>query len=361
MNLALTAELNAALTAELNAAPYTALNAAQNAALNADLTAALNPALVAVGQALLLALMAPLVLGVTRVVRARLEGRAGGRLGQPWRDLRKQLRKAPTSPHDAGLFFTAAPIVLMSTSLIIAATAPFVAATSIPVGGAASIPVGGADLLVVVGLLLLGSVALALAGLDTGTAFGGMGASREMTIAALVEPTLLLSVFALSARVGSTNLGAIVAAGATDPTRVFTPASLLAGAALAIATLAECSRIPVDNPATHLELTMVHEAMILEYSGRDLALVEWASALRLTILLGLLANLFAPWGVAADLGWVRLGVAAAAFVFKVVVLAAMVAAGEVFAAKVRLFRVPELVAGSFALALLAVVASYVLA
>jgi formate hydrogenlyase subunit 4 len=182
-----------------------------------------------------------------------------------------------------------------------------------------------------------------------------------VTIAALVEPTLLLSVFALSARVGSTNLGAIVAAGATDPARVFTPASLLAGAALAIATLAESGRVPVDNPATHLELTMVHEAMILEYSGRDLALVEWASALRLTVLLGLLANLFAPWGVATDLHWVGLAVAAAAFVVKVVTLAAIMAAGEVFVAKVRLFRVPELLAGSFALALLAVVASYVLA
>jgi formate hydrogenlyase subunit 4 len=292
-------------------------------------------------------------MGVTRAVRARLEGRAGGRIVQPWRDLRKQLRKPPTSPEDAGLFFTTAPIVLMATSLLIAATAPFVAATSTFVGGG--------DLLVVVGLLLLGSVALALAGLDTGTAFGGMGSSREMTIAALVEPTVLLAVFALSARVGSTNLGAIVAAGATEPSRVFTPASLLAGAALAIATLAETGRIPVDNPATHLELTMVHEAMTLEYSGRDLALVEWASALRLTILLGLLANLFAPWGVATDPHWGSLTVAATVFVVKVVVLAAVMAAGEVFAAKVRLFRVPELLAGSFALALLAVLTSYVLA
>src|SRR5262249_45271927 len=162
------------------------------------------------------------------------------------------------------------------------ATAPFLTTIGIA---------GSADLIVVVGVLLLGTAALALAGLDTGTAFGGMGSSREMTIAALVEPTLLLSVFALSARIGSTSLGPIVSAGATDPSRLFTPASLLAFAALAIATLAETARIPVDNPSTHLELTMVHEAMILEYSGRDLALVEWASAMRLTILLGLLANL----------------------------------------------------------------------
>ena len=137
-------------------------------------------------------------------MRARLEGRAGGRIAQPWRDLRKLLRKPPISPTDAGAFFLAAPPVLMATSLLVATTAPFVTTVA---------PAGSADLIVVVGVLLLGTVALALAGLDTGTAFGGMGSSREMTIAALVEPTLLLSVFALSARVGSTSLGAIVTAG----------------------------------------------------------------------------------------------------------------------------------------------------
>jgi formate hydrogenlyase subunit 4 len=310
---------------------------------------------VAGAQLALLAVLAPLVIGVTRAVRARLEGRAGGRLGQPWRDLRKLLRKPPTSPNDAGVFFTAAPPVLAATSLLVAAGAPFL--TTVGPAGLT----GSADLIVVVGLLLLGTVALALAGLDTGTAFGGMGSSREMTIAALVEPTLLLSVFALSARVGSTNLATIVAVGATDPARVFTPASLLALAALVIAALAETGRIPVDNPSTHLELTMVHEAMILEYSGRDLALVEWGAAMRLTILLGLLVNLFAPWGVATTLGPLALSVSAALFVGKVLLLAALLAASEVFAAKLRLFRVPELLAGSLALALLAVLASYALA
>jgi formate hydrogenlyase subunit 4 len=306
----------------------------------------------AAAQAVLLAVFAPLVVGATRSVRARLEGRAGRRIGQPWRDIRKLLRKQPTSPTDSGIFFIAAPSVLLATSLIIAATAPFLTTTGVA---------GSADLIVVVGLLLLGTVALALAGLDTGTAFGGMGSSREMIIAALVEPTLLLSVFALSARVGSTNLGAIVAAGASHPDRVFTPASLLAFAALAIATLAETARIPVDNPSTHLELTMVHEAMILEYSGRDLALVEWGSAMRLTILLGLIANLFVPWGIATATNAVQVALGAGIFVIKVLALAGILGAGEVFAAKLRLFRVPELLAGSFALGLLAVLASYVLA
>ncbi len=309
--------------------------------------------MIAVGQALLILVLAPVVVGVTRAGRARLEGRAGGRVGQPWRDIRKLLRKQPTTPADSSFFLNTAPVVLMSTSLLVGATGGFVATTGVA---------GSGDLIVVVGLLLLGTVALALAGLDTGTAFGGMGSSRAMTIAALVEPTLLLAVFALSARVGSTSLGEIIGAAASQPSAVFTPASLLALAALAIATLAETARIPIDNPSTHLELTMVHEAMILEYSGRDLALVEWAAGMRLTILLGLMANLFAPWGVASGpSGWVEIGVAAAVFAAKVLGLAAVLAAAEVFAAKLRLFRVPELLAGSFTLALLAVLTSYVLA
>ena len=313
----------------------------------------MNGWVVAVGQPLLVVVLAPLLIGWMRLIRARMEGRAGAGIGQPWRDLRKLARKEPISPADAGWLFTAAPPVLVATSLLIAAIAPLVATTS--VAG------GSADLIAVVGLLLLGTVALALAALDTGTAFGGMGASREMTIAALVEPTLLLAAFALSARAGSTSLAAIVNAGVHHPERLVSPASLLAAAALAVAVLADTGRMPVDNPATHLELTMVHEAMVLEYAGRDLALVELAAAMRLSLLLGLLANLFAPWGVATSTGWAGLLIGAAALMVKLTLLGGVLAAGEVLLAKVRLFRVPELLAGSFVLALLAVTASFVLA
>jgi formate hydrogenlyase subunit 4 len=304
-------------------------------------------------QLVLVAVGAPYLVALMRRVRARLEGRAGPGIGQSWRDLRKLGRKEPISPPDAGVFFTAAPPVLAATSLLIAAVVPLVS-TRLPLGGAA-------DLIAVVGLLLLGTVALALAGLDTGTAFGGMGASREMTIAALVEPTLLLSVFALSVRARSTNLGAIAATGAADGTRLFYPASLLAGAALTIAVLAEAGRLPVDNPSTHLELTMVHEAMVLEYSGRDLALVEWAAAARLTLLLGLLAGLFLPWGIATGSGLLALVTGVVSFTAKLIILGVALAAAEVWMAKMRLFKVPELLAGSFVLALLAVTASFVLA
>ena len=296
---------------------------------------------------------APLLVGLMRQVRARLEGRAGAGVRQPWRDLRKQLGKEAIRPNGSSWVFTSAPRVLLASTLLIAAVAPFLSTVN-PLDGVA-------DLFAVVALLLLGTVALALAGLDTGTAFGGMGASREMTVAALAEPTILLAGFALSARVGSSNLAAIVEGTLTTPTQVLSPASLLAAVALAVVVVAETGRLPVDNPATHLELTMIHEAMVLEYAGRDLALVELASALRLTVLLGLGANLFLPWGIATTAAPLPLLGAGVVFAVKVGVLGAALAAFEVFVAKWRLFRVPELLAGSFLFGLLAVSASFFLA
>jgi formate hydrogenlyase subunit 4 len=220
---------------------------------------------------------------------------------------------------------------------------------------------GISDLFTVVAVLLVGTVWLILAALDTGTAFGGMGASRAITIAALVEPTLLLSVLGLAVPAGSTDLAAIMAGRTAAPGIIATPMSLLALLALVIVILAEAGRLPMDNPATHLELTMIHEAMILEYSGRDLALIEWAGWLRLSVFLTLLANLFLPWGLApVDAGPAGLAVGVAAWGVKVFGLAAVLAVAEVFLAKVRLFRVPELLAGSFALAFLSVTAAYLL-
>ncbi|MGO9924952.1 MAG: respiratory chain complex I subunit 1 family protein, partial [Mycobacterium sp.] len=233
---------------------------------------------------------APLVVGLTRQVRARWEGRVGGGVLQPWRDILKQLGKQQITPLGTTVVFAAAPAIVAGSTLLIAAIAPLVA-TGSPLDASA-------DLFAVVGLLFVGTVALTLAGIDTGTSFGGMGASREITIAALVEPTILLAVFALSIPAGSANLGALVAHTITHPGQVVSLAAVLAFAALVIVIVAETGRLPVDNPATHLELTMVHEAMVLEYAGPRLALVEWASGMRLTVLLALLANLFVPWGIA---------------------------------------------------------------
>ena len=292
----------------------------------------------------------PVVIGVMRQVRARLEGRAGGGVLQPWRDLRKQLGKQQITPQGTTVVFAAAPAIVAGTTLLIAAIAPIVAIGS-PLDAAA-------DLFAVVGLLFVGTVALTLAGIDTGTSFGGMGASREITIAALVEPTILLAVFALSIPARSANLGALVANTLSHPGQVASLTGVVAFVALVIVIIAETGRLPVDNPATHLELTMVHEAMVLEYAGPKLALVEWASGMRLTVLLALLANLFLPWGIAGGHPRpldVLIGLAAIAV--KIAVLAVLLAAAEVFIAKLRLFRVPELLSGSFLLALLAVTAA----
>lgn len=307
-------------------------------------------AAVAVGQIVLVLAAAPLLAGVMRKVRSRLEGRNGPRVTQPWRDLRKLLGKERFRPANASWVFALAPLVLVATATLVAGIVPFLTTRS-------GLDQAG-DLFAVVYLLLLGSVFLALGGLDPGTAFGGMGSSREMTIAALAEPALLLAVFALSIRTGSSNLGAIVTATLSEPQSIASPGAVLACAALAVVILAEAGRLPVDNPSTHLELTMVHEAMILEYAGPDLALVELAAHTRLAIFLGLLANLFFPWGIATTTHPVELALAGVAVALKIGLLGVLVAAFEVFVAKLRLFRVPELLAASFVLSFLAVTASF---
>lgn len=297
--------------------------------------------------------IAPVVVGITRQARARLEGRAGGGLLQPWRDLRKWLLKQPVQAEGTSLLQVAAPVVLLSTSLMVCAQIPLVGSVALP-----GLP---GDLFVVVSVLLVGTIALAVLGLDSGTAFGGMGSSRHMMIAALVEPTVLVAVFAVSIPAGSSALSSIMNHRLAAPSSIVSPASLMAVVALAIAVLAETGRLPIDNPATHLELTMVHEAMVLESSGRDLAWVELGSWLRLSALLGLVANLLVPWGLATTASVGALLIGAFALLVKLFLAAAVLGGGEVFAAKVRLFRVPELLAGSFALAFLAVTTSYLVA
>jgi formate hydrogenlyase subunit 4 len=306
--------------------------------------------LVAAVQVAVMVAIAPLLVGLMRQTRARIEGRVGAGVLQPWRDLRKLLSKETLSAQGTGRASVDGPLVLLASSLAVCALIPLVGAVSFT-----SVP---SDLFVVVSILLVGTVALALVGLDSGTAFGGMGSSRHMTIAALVEPTVLVSVYALSIPVGSSELSRIVQARIHDPVSVASPVSLLALVALAIAVVAETGRLPVDNPSTHLELTMVHEAMVLESSGRDLGWLELGSWLRLAALLGLLGSLLIPWGVATEVSVVSLVIGVIALVVKLLVLGSTVAAAEVFMAKLRLFRVPELLAGSFVLAFLAVTASY---
>lgn len=304
-------------------------------------------------QSLLCVGLAPLLVGVMRQVRARAEGRVGAGVLQPWRDLRKLLAKEPTRAAGSTPLLTLTPPVLATSSLVVCALVPTIGTPTL-----AWVP---DDLFVVVSVLLVGTVALALLGLEAGTAFGGMGSSRHMMIAALVEPTVLVSVYALSIPVGTSALSAIVAARVENPGSVASPTSLLALVALSLVVIAETGRLPVDNPSTHLELTMIHEAMVLESSGRDLAWLELGSWLRLVALSSLVVNLALPWGVATELavGAVLLGAITVAV--KVLAAGAIIAGAEVFMAKVRLFRVPELLAGSFVLAFLSVTASYLVA
>src|SRR5438876_1686607 len=305
---------------------------------------------VAIAQTALALLLAPGLVGLIRWLKARLQNRRGAPVWQPYLELRKLFAKEVVVSSNASWLFREAPFVVFERTVAVGFLVP-VLAVPLPFDS-----VG--DLLVVVYLLLLGTFFLALAGLDPGSAFGGMGSSREMTVAALSEPTVALAIFALALGAGSTNLGQIVARTMADPAAAVSPGYLLAFGALFVVTLAENGRLPVDNPATHLELTMIHEAMILEYSGRYLALIEWAAWLKVLLFFSLLGNLFVPWGVATVLTWAALGWALATLLAKLVVLALTLAVFETRVAKLRLFRVPELLAVSFVLAVLAITVSF---
>ncbi len=305
-----------------------------------------------VAQAVFALALAPLLAGLVRWLKARLQNRRGAPSWQPYFEMAKLFGKEVVVPRDSSWLFRCAPYIVFASTLAVTFLVPFLF-VPLPFEG-----VG--DLLAVVYLLLLGTFFLALAGLDPGTAFGGMGSSREMTVAAIAEPTVAVAIFSLALGAGSTNLGRIVTQTLGDPAAAISAGHVLAFAALFIVALAETGRLPVDNPATHLELTMIHEAMILEYSGRYLALIQWAASLKLMIFLSLLANLFVPWGVATDFTALALAIAVVALLLKLGLLALFLAVFETRIAKLRLFRVPELLGVSFVLALLAVTSSFLL-
>ena len=284
-------------------------------------------------QAALYAALAPLLAGWIRKLKARLQNRRGAPVLQPYRELYKLLGKEARVAHTASPLFRVAPYVVFVATWLAATTVPLIA-TGLPVSMLA-------DLIVLVGLLALARFFLALAGMDIGTAFGGMGASREMLISALAEPAMLLAVFTLAMTAHSTNLSSMVELQLDGPL-VLRPSYLFALAALILVAIAETGRIPVDNPATHLELTMVHEAMILEYSGRHLALMEWAAQIKLVLYGALIANLFFPWGIAQEFTAAGLVLGLVAVGAKLLMLGAAMAVAETVLAKMRLFRVPAL-------------------
>jgi formate hydrogenlyase subunit 4 len=294
---------------------------------------------------------APVLTGVVRWLKARMMGRRGPHPLQPLRDLMKLLRKRPVLAENASEVSRVMPYVAAGAAVAAAALVPSFAR------GMALAPL--ADLIVVAGLLALGRVAMALAGMDVGTSFGGLGAAREMSFAALAEPALIVAALTLAILAGTTNLDAIAGALRDGGLGLRVSLGLALVAMLAVA-IAENARIPVDNPATHLELTMVHEAMILEASGRHLALWDYAAMLRLTLWLALLSAVFLPFGQApagaAPHVWV-LGLVT--WLAKMGALALALAAFESAIAKMRVFRVPEFLGAALLLGLLGAVLLFV--
>jgi len=308
-------------------------------------------AIVQLGEMLVVLVLAPLLAGYVRTLKARLLGRRGPPLVQPYRDLLRLLRKEVVLAHGASWVFRVAPYLVFATTWVAAALVPTFA-TGLLFNYAA-------DMIAIVALLGSARFMLALAGLDVGTSFGGIGSSREMMIASLAEPAMLMVVFTLSLLAGSTQLSSI-AAFMQGPDVGLRVSLALALVALVMVAIAENARIPVDNPATHLELTMVHEAMILEYSGRHLALIEAASYVKLLLYVSVIACAFAPWGIAVSgQGFAAYLLGLAAYVAKLAAGGFLLAVFETSIAKMRVFRVPDFLGAALMLGLLATLLLFV--
>jgi formate hydrogenlyase subunit 4 len=302
-------------------------------------------------QLLLLLVLAPLLTGIVRKVKARLTGRVGPGLGQPYRDLLRLLRKEVVLAPNASWLFRVIPYLVF--------TAVWLAAAIVPTFATGLLLSRTADLIALVALLGTARFALALAGMDVGTSFGGIGTSREMMIASLAEPAMLVVTFTVALLVRSTSLPHIAEYLLTHAVGI--RISLFLGLmSLVIVAIAENARIPVDNPATHLELTMVHEAMVLEYSGRHLAMVEGAAMVKLVLYVSLIASIFFPWGMAMDATEPRaLTLGLASYLLKLAAGGVLLGVFETTIAKMRVFRVAEFLGGAFLLGLLAAIFLYV--
>ena len=289
--------------------------------------------------------VAPLVTGLVRWIKARLNARRGPSPIQPYRDLIRLLRKEVVLAENASWLFRVSPYLIF--------TAVWLAAAIVPTFATRLLLAPTADLIALVALLGSARFVTALAGMDVGTSFGGIGSSREMMIASLAEPAMLMVTFTMALLVRSTSLPHIAEYLLAHDVGVRV-SLLLALVSLMMVAIAENSRIPVDNPATHLELTMVHEAMVLEYSGRHLAMIEGAAMLKLVLYVSLIGCLFAPWGLALDVTDARaLLIGLATYLGKLGAGAVLLACFETSVAKMRVFRVAEFLGGSFLLGLLA--------
>jgi formate hydrogenlyase subunit 4 len=302
-------------------------------------------------QMLVVLALAPLLTGLVRKVKARLTRRRGPSLIQPYLDFARLLKKEAIVADSASWLFRAAPYMVFACT--------WVAASLVPSFATGLIFSWSADLIAIVALVGSARFMLALAGLDVGTAFGGIGSSREVLFASLAEPAMIMIVFTLSLLAGSTQLSSIIAfmQGEEVGLRVSLGLALIA---LILVSIAENARIPVDNPATHLELTMVHEAMVLEYSGRHLAMIEFAASLKLLLYVSLIGAIFAPWGMAVSGADPRAYLVGAGVYFaKLAVGGVLLAVFETSIAKMRVFRVPEFLGSALMLGLLGTILLFV--
>jgi formate hydrogenlyase subunit 4 len=308
-------------------------------------------AFVQLTQMMVVLALAPLLAGYVRKLKARLVGREGPPLLQPYRDLLRLLRKEVVLAHSASWVFRATPY------LVFAAT--WVGAALVPTFATGLLFNYAADMIALVALLGSARFMLALAGLDVGTSFGGIGSSREMMIASLAEPAMIMIVFTIALIVGSTQLSSISAYTASHEVGLRVSLALALVALLMVA-IAENGRIPIDNPATHLELTMVHEAMVLEYSGRHLAMIELAASLKLVLYVSLIACIFVPWGLApagAGIGGYAIGLAT--YLAKLFAGGVLLAIFEMAIAKMRVFRYAEFLGAALMLGLLGTLLAFV--
>jgi formate hydrogenlyase subunit 4 len=302
-------------------------------------------------QLLLVVLLAPMLSGWVNQCQAWLQNRSGAGVLQPYRVLHKLLHKEALIAHNASWLFRITPYIVFGCMWLAAAIIPIIA-VDLPFSQAA-------DVIALVGVFALARMFIALAAMDIGTAFGSMGARREMLVSFLAEPALLMVLFTASMISHSTQLPRIVQALAHHQFILY-PSLAFAALAFIIVLLAENARIPVDNPNTHLELTMIHEAMILEYSARHLALIEWASSLKLFAYLSLGIALFFPHGIAEVGHWEQLPLAVLLLVLKLLLAGAGLALLEAFMAKMRIFRMPEFLGTAFLLAVLGLLIHFLL-
>jgi formate hydrogenlyase subunit 4 len=299
--------------------------------------------LFAILQTLLFISLAPLLIGLVRWLKAQLQNREGPSLLQPYRDLIKLFRKNVIVANTASPIFRLTPYIVFSITVLASAAIPILV-VKLPTTAIT-------DVIVLVGLFGLARFFLSLAGLDIGTAFGGMGSSREMLISAIAEPALLMVFFSLAMIASTTNLS-MITANLIQHHFLFPPSLIFVLIGFAMVALAENGRIPIDNPTTHLELTMIHEAMILEYSGRYLALIEWSAQIKFMLYCVLIINLFFPWGISNSFDLSALLFSAFTLTLKVITLCIILAVTEINLAKLRLFRAPFLLNMAFLLCLL---------